>query len=75
MRYDNRLGDDRLQNLSIKRVLAVEENIWSKVYGLKGRVDATVEVRLSSPQGIVHMYSVSRFMDCIENFFVVRYWL
>lgn len=31
-------------NLSINKLLEVEEHVWSPMYGLKGNVDATVEV-------------------------------
>jgi DNA replication ATP-dependent helicase Dna2 len=31
-------------NVSINKLLEVEEHIWSPMYGLKGNVDATVEV-------------------------------
>lgn len=31
-------------NLSIKRLLEVEEHVWSPMYGLKGNIDATVQV-------------------------------
>lgn len=31
-------------NLSINKLLEVEEHIWSPIYGLKGNIDATVQV-------------------------------
>lgn len=31
-------------NLSINKLLEVEEHVWSPMYGLKGNVDATVQV-------------------------------
>lgn len=31
-------------NLSISKLLEVEEHIWSPLYGLKGNIDATVQV-------------------------------
>jgi DNA replication ATP-dependent helicase Dna2 len=31
-------------NLSINKLLEVEEHIWSPMYGLKGNIDATVQV-------------------------------
>ena len=31
-------------NLSINRLLEVEEHIWSPMYGLKGNIDATVQI-------------------------------
>jgi len=31
-------------NLSISKLLEVEEHIWSPMYGLKGNIDATVQV-------------------------------
>jgi len=32
--------------MSVNKLLEVEEKIWSPMYGLKGNVDATVQVRL-----------------------------
>ena len=31
-------------SLSISKLLEVEEHIWSPIYGLKGNIDATVQV-------------------------------
>jgi DNA replication ATP-dependent helicase Dna2 len=31
-------------NLSINKLLEVEEHIWSPMYGLKGNIDATVQI-------------------------------
>lgn len=31
-------------NLSITKLLEVEEHIWSPMYGLKGNIDATVQI-------------------------------
>lgn len=31
-------------NLSINKLLEVEEHVWSPMYGLKGNIDATVQV-------------------------------
>lgn len=31
-------------NLSISKLLEVEEHVWSPMYGLKGNIDATVQV-------------------------------
>lgn len=36
-------GNSKL-SLSINKLLEVEEHIWSPMYGLKGNVDATVQV-------------------------------
>ena len=36
-------GNTKL-SLSINKLLEVEEHIWSPMYGLKGNVDATVQV-------------------------------
>lgn len=33
----------------VNKVLDVEEDIWSPIYGLRGKVDATVEAKLLSP--------------------------
>ena len=35
--------------MGLNRVLAVEEHIWSPMYGLKGNIDATVQVAMKSP--------------------------
>lgn len=32
--------------MSVNKLLEVEEHIWSPMYGLKGNVDATVQVSL-----------------------------
>lgn len=32
--------------MSINKLLDVEEHIWSPIYGLKGNIDATVQVTL-----------------------------
>ncbi|KAI5304021.1 Tripartite DNA replication factor [Ascosphaera pollenicola] len=37
--------------MSINKLLEVEEHIWSPVYGLKGNVDATVQVALHEAKG------------------------
>jgi DNA replication ATP-dependent helicase Dna2 len=36
-------------SLSINKLLEVEEHVWSPMYGLKGNVDATVQVALQLP--------------------------
>ncbi|KAF9431240.1 Tripartite DNA replication factor [Podila epigama] len=36
-----------IKKLSINKVLDIEENIWSPTFGLKGKIDATVQVVLS----------------------------
>ncbi|KAJ5217327.1 hypothetical protein N7468_010335 [Penicillium chermesinum] len=38
-------------NLSISRLLEVEEHIWSPMYGLKGNIDATVQVTCQEDDG------------------------
>lgn len=43
----NSLAEDRngaKLNLSINKLLEVEEHVWSPMYGLKGNIDATVQV-------------------------------
>ena len=35
--------------LAINKLLAVEEHIWSPMYGLKGNIDATVQVAMKTP--------------------------
>jgi len=37
--------------LSINKLLEVEEHIWSPMYGLKGNVDATVQVACNDGEG------------------------
>ncbi|EPX71066.1 DNA replication endonuclease-helicase Dna2 [Schizosaccharomyces octosporus yFS286] len=41
-------SNERGKNISIQKLLDVEESIWSPKYGLKGNIDATVEVLLKS---------------------------
>lgn len=36
--------------LSLTRTLSTEEDIWSPTYGLKGKLDACVEVSISTPK-------------------------
>ncbi|KAJ5659503.1 hypothetical protein N7507_005954 [Penicillium longicatenatum] len=38
-------------NLSISKLLEVEEHIWSPMYGLKGNIDATVQVACNGEDG------------------------
>lgn len=38
-------------NLSISKLLEVEEHVWSPMYGLKGNIDATVQVACNSEDG------------------------
>jgi DNA replication ATP-dependent helicase/nuclease Dna2 len=40
---------DAKPKVSITKVLDIEEHIWSPVYGLKGNIDATVQIRLHEP--------------------------
>lgn len=37
--------------LSINKLLEVEEHVWSPMYGLKGNIDATVQVSMSDGAG------------------------
>lgn len=37
--------------LSVNKLLDVEEHVWSPTYGLKGNIDATVEVRMNDENG------------------------
>ena len=38
-------------NLSISKLLEVEEHVWSPMYGLKGNIDATVQVACNGEDG------------------------
>ena len=38
-----------LASMSINKLIEVEEHIWSPMYGLKGNVDATVQIALQLP--------------------------
>jgi len=38
-------------NLSVNNLLEVEEHIWSPMYGLKGNIDATVQVACNEGDG------------------------
>ncbi|KYR00392.1 DEAD/DEAH box helicase domain-containing protein [Tieghemostelium lacteum] len=40
------LRNNEKYKLSISKILEIEENIWSPMYGLKGKIDATVEIKL-----------------------------
>lgn len=37
--------------MSIRKLLDVEEHVWSPMYGLKGNIDATVEIMLKDESG------------------------
>ena len=37
--------------MSINKLLEVEEHVWSPMYGLKGNIDATVQIRLEEDDG------------------------
>ena len=43
---------------SFRKVIDVEENIWSAMYGLKGKVDAVVEIRRLSTDGTEKIWTV-----------------
>lgn len=38
--------NDKKANMAVTRLLDVEEHVWSPMYGLKGNIDATVEVAM-----------------------------
>lgn len=37
--------------LSINKLLDVEEHVWSPMYGLKGNIDATIQVSMVDEEG------------------------
>lgn len=37
--------------MSINKLLDVEEHVWSPMYGLKGNIDATVQVTMQDEEG------------------------
>ena len=37
--------------MSVNKLLDVEEHIWSPKYGLKGNIDATVQITLDDQEG------------------------
>lgn len=37
--------------ISVRKLLEVEEHVWSPMYGLKGNIDATVEITLRDDSG------------------------
>ncbi|KAF1943226.1 Dna2-domain-containing protein [Clathrospora elynae] len=41
----------RQSTMSINKLLDVEEHVWSPMYGLKGNIDATVQVTMRDDQG------------------------
>lgn len=45
-RYVSLSGSEKKKPTSISNVMDVEENIWSHVYGLKGFLDLTVEIKV-----------------------------
>lgn len=38
-------------SMSINKLLDVEEHVWSPMYGLKGNIDATVQVTMQDEEG------------------------
>lgn len=38
-----------VSNMSVNKLLEVEEHIWSPMFGLKGNIDATIQVTLQEP--------------------------
>lgn len=45
--------------MAINKLLAVEEHIWSPMYGLKGNIDATIQVVMKTPaDDVVHTLAV-----------------
>lgn len=56
-------------NFSINKVLDIEENIWSPKYGLKGKVDVSVQASFhpsSSTKGFVFIYLISIHLYIFE---------
>ncbi|GLI75313.1 DNA replication endonuclease-helicase Dna2 [Penicillium ochrochloron] len=54
----NALVEDRngaKLNLSINKLLEVEEHVWSPMYGLKGNIDATVQVACQDKDGMKNL--------------------
>ncbi|KAK4987635.1 DNA replication endonuclease-helicase Dna2 [Elasticomyces elasticus] len=48
------LVDDRngkKLHMSVNKLLDIEEHVWSPTYGLKGNIDATVQVRMQDEEG------------------------
>jgi DNA replication ATP-dependent helicase Dna2 len=41
--------------LSIGKLLEVEEHVWSPMYGLKGNIDATVQVTCQDKDGLKNL--------------------
>lgn len=46
-----RQRNGRQSTMSINKLLDVEEHVWSPMYGLKGNIDATVQVTIRDDQG------------------------
>lgn len=46
-----RENNGRQSTMSINKLLDVEEHVWSPMYGLKGNIDATVQVTMQDEQG------------------------
>ncbi|KAJ5679422.1 hypothetical protein N7462_007666 [Penicillium macrosclerotiorum] len=54
----NSLVEDRNStklNLSINKLLEVEEHVWSPMFGLKGNIDATVQVSCRDKDGLKNL--------------------
>ena len=40
--------DGSSSNICVNKLLEVEEKVWSPVFGLKGNIDATVQIRVQN---------------------------
>ena len=38
-------GNQKFSSAALHKVIDIEENVWSPMFGLKGKVDATVQVK------------------------------
>jgi DNA replication ATP-dependent helicase Dna2 len=44
-------GENTPKLASVSKVLDIEENVWSPSFGLKGKIDATVQVTFRGVEG------------------------
>lgn len=45
-KFGDEKGEEYTTSVCIDKIVDIEENIWSPYYGLKGKIDATVEIKI-----------------------------
>ena len=53
MLVDHRKRDSSRKSAAVTGILDIEENVWSPMFGLKGKIDASVQVKIKDEKGSV----------------------